>query len=150
MSFSIYIFTSSEFKRNEYRFGTTQICDIGKFKKYWNKKFSTLDIKYQSNNIPIIKQSCADKLIKKHVDKSFRIITTDLNNLINIANNIEQYCLKEFEKKEEKESKYIASRLQESELIQQYAYEDDYEEYDENEDTIMTVSDEEFIDNSEV
>jgi hypothetical protein len=160
-NFKIYIFNSKDFKSDEYRFGTTQITDHLKFADYWNKKFTNVSVKYFSDNIPIIKISIANKMVKKHVDKSFRIFSFSLNDLTDTANIIKSTCQEKFYEKEEKQTLYVDNRLRESETIKKKSYLDDIsddEEYPTESDLDFVASeeeddedddDEEFVDNEE-
>jgi predicted component of viral defense system (DUF524 family) len=121
--FRIYIFTSTEFKKNEHRLGTTQINCAEKFKQHWQIKFKNVTIEHLSDEIPIVKQGNANKILKNYTDRSHRIIA-ELKSIIFIANNTAYACSSDFNHKKRKEASYELRRLGESKKMKLKSYED--------------------------
>lgn len=142
-TFRIYIFSSTEFKSNEYRLGTTQIDDLDKFKQSWHTKFRNITVKYMSDKISITKQAYADSLLKTYTDTSHRI-TLNFKTVVDIADNVERLCQNLFKRKMLKEELYLKYKLERAQDIKSRSLLDVVSDDEE-----PNTSDEEFIDNDD-
>jgi hypothetical protein len=144
MSFKIYIFGSSDFNDNEYRFGITDMIKKSNFEKYWEKKFKNVNIKFFSEELPDSKKNSARYMIRKHVNNSFRI-SKPYGQLEDIARDIVEKLQNEIGTYIKKEEKYLNDRLQEAEYIKLESLNDRVSDEEEE----PNESDEDFIGNDD-
>ena len=107
LSFRLYVSSSSDFARGEFRAAITDMLDDFKLEKQLETRNRDVKIHHTTDLIPGIKKAKAAKMLKEILSKNNknqydRRHHTDITVLVEIIDAIASTCIKEYEIKNEK------------------------------------------------
>lgn len=150
--FIIYVASSSDFKKGEYKCTCSDILDKFKLEKHLEKSYNKVKIIHMTQTIPSIKKSTAYIMLKAKLEKYCMAETyksrfvVNIQTLIEIVDFIAEYCIELDSEKKEKERRQTLRQKEQIKRIKDGEFgeersEDEEEEDEEDLDFVATEDD---------